>query len=147
MTTMDHVEHLSPIAEDMGISLYQRFTESDAAAFLNVSVTTLKSMRLQNKVGFLGLPNNQVEYFGLHLILFLMSANQSLTNAFNQQKKDRIVRMPTVARMTGLSRTTIWRYEKEGIFPARVALGGGSIGWYESDVDQWVLSRRRLKHD
>ena len=36
---------------------------------------------------------------------------------------DRILRIPEVVEITGLSRTTIWRRVKSGDFPAPVRLG------------------------
>lgn len=39
--------------------------------------------------------------------------------------------------MTGLSRTTLWRYERDGKFPASVQLGSRNA-WYERDVHAWL---------
>ena len=54
---------------------------------------------------------------------------------------DRIMRMPDVCRATGLSRSTIWRRVQRGEFPVRRALGGGLVGWLESEIDQWIAGR------
>jgi predicted DNA-binding transcriptional regulator AlpA len=43
--------------------------------------------------------------------------------------------------MTGLSRTSIWRLERKGEFPARVSLTAGSVGWRMSEVEEWVNNR------
>ena len=40
--------------------------------------------------------------------------------------------------MTGLSRTTLWRLERKGEFPARVALCAGSVGRRLSEVENWM---------
>lgn len=53
----------------------------------------------------------------------------------------RIIRMKEVAARTGLNRTTIWRLERAGNFPRRRQLGGGSVGWVESEIDEWIASR------
>ena len=48
---------------------------------------------------------------------------------------DRILRIPEVVEITGLSRTTIWRRVKSEDFPAPVRLGSmatRSVGWPES---------------
>ena len=37
----------------------------------------------------------------------------------------RIMRLSEVKAVTGLSKTTIYRFEKEGRFPSRVSLGEG----------------------
>lgn len=54
-----------------------------------------------------------------------------------------ILRMPDVRRKTGLSKSRIYRLEREGRFPARVELGPNSVGWYENEVDEWNSARRR----
>jgi prophage regulatory protein len=51
---------------------------------------------------------------------------------------DRLLRFPEVFVRTGLSESTIRRREGKGTFPRRVTLGPRAIGWYESDVANWV---------
>ena len=55
-----------------------------------------------------------------------------------------IIRLPAVTAKTGLSPSTIWRYEKAGDFPRRVQLGPNSVGWIAEDVDAWVERRGRI---
>lgn len=47
-----------------------------------------------------------------------------------------------VSRITGLSRTTIYTYEREGNFPKRTVLTQRAVRWEESEVMQWVADRR-----
>jgi prophage regulatory protein len=54
----------------------------------------------------------------------------------------RIMRFKEVRDVTGLSKTTINRFEKEGRFPSRVSLGPRSIGWFEEDVQTFLTSLR-----
>lgn len=55
-----------------------------------------------------------------------------------------IIRVNDVLSLTGLkSRTTLWRRLRAGKFPEPVDLGGGQIGWIESDVQEWIASRPR----
>ena len=57
-----------------------------------------------------------------------------------------ILRIKDIIRVTGLSRTSIWRYVKSGSFPEPVSLGGpGSrtTGWYASEVADWLETRPR----
>ena len=61
---------------------------------------------------------------------------------------DRMLRIPEVVEVTGLSRTTIWRRVKSGDFPPPVRLGSlatRSVGWPESQVKQWLDSRPELQ--
>ena len=53
----------------------------------------------------------------------------------------RILRKPAVLDRVALSDTTIWRLEKAGKFPKHVKLGANSIGWLETDIDEWIASR------
>jgi prophage regulatory protein len=53
-----------------------------------------------------------------------------------------IIRLPAVLAKTGLSPSTIWRYEKAGTFPRRRQLGPNSVGWVVDEVDAWVERRR-----
>ena len=55
----------------------------------------------------------------------------------------RLVRLPEVLEITGLSRTTIWCRGREGSFPSPVRLGGErtrAVGWWEQDIYDWVDS-------
>jgi len=52
--------------------------------------------------------------------------------------QDQVLRWPKVREMTGKSRTTIWRDEKEGRFPKRVKLGVRAVGWLRSDLEAWL---------
>ena len=54
-----------------------------------------------------------------------------------------ILRTAAVTRLTGLSRTTIWRLERQGEFPSRVRLGVNSVGWREEEIARWINSRPR----
>lgn len=56
---------------------------------------------------------------------------------------DTMLRQPEVLRRTGLSRTSIWRRVREGDFPAPHQLGPNSIGWPESEIDEWLDNRPR----
>lgn len=40
-----------------------------------------------------------------------------------------------------LSRTTLWRLERDGIFPRRIQISPGRVGWLESEVDRYVAER------
>jgi predicted DNA-binding transcriptional regulator AlpA len=53
-----------------------------------------------------------------------------------------VLRLKDVATLVGLSRTTIWRFERDGKFPKRRRLSVNAVGWMASDVRQWVAERR-----
>jgi len=54
---------------------------------------------------------------------------------------ERILRQSEVMAITGLGRTTLWRMEKRGEFPARRRITGNIIGWLASEIEEWIRSR------
>lgn len=53
----------------------------------------------------------------------------------------RILRMKMVVEITGLARSTVYKYIAEGIFPKPITLGNRSVGWVESEVFAWIQAR------
>ena len=56
-------------------------------------------------------------------------------------KSLRILRMPEVRQKIGLCKATIYNRIAMGTFPKPVSLGGRSVGWLESALDQWISER------
>jgi len=54
-----------------------------------------------------------------------------------------ILRRPQVQQRTGLSRSTLYQYIKDGDFPKPVQLGMRAVGWLESDISDWIAKRVR----
>jgi prophage regulatory protein len=129
-------------ADNMGIAMYGRFSEVDAAKFLDIPIQSLALIRGQGKINFIQMDADTVKYFGFQLVEYLIGAICQVT----KQKKetsgpDRIIRSKEVLKITGVTRTTIWRWEEQGKFPARVNLGVGSVGWRLSEIEAWINSR------
>lgn len=59
----------------------------------------------------------------------------------------KLLRPLEVAERVGLSRTTIWRREREGTFPARRRLGANSVAYIEAEVDKWIENRPTIQLD
>jgi prophage regulatory protein len=53
----------------------------------------------------------------------------------------RVLRIAAVKDRVGLSRTSIWRLERQGLFPRRRQLSANAVGWSEEDIDDWLRSR------
>ena len=53
----------------------------------------------------------------------------------------KIVRLPKVKEMTGLSRSSIYLRISENTFPKQINLGGRAIGFIESDIQDWINQR------
>lgn len=59
-------------------------------------------------------------------------------------KTDRIVREPERKEITGRSRTSWWRDEREGRVPRRVKTGPASVGWKLSELLEWLATRETV---
>lgn len=132
---------LNAIADDMGVSLYQRFSAQDAGLFLRCSVPVIESLVREKRIEFLELPDGQIEFFGFQLLEYLLGCVSGGVPTTRSSNPDRIVRIKEVLVLTGLSRTTLWRLEKKGQFPARLPLSPGSVGWRMHEVEEWVNNR------
>ena len=55
----------------------------------------------------------------------------------------RVLRLHEVVTRVGLSKSTLWRYIKDGEFPAPIKLGPRASGWIEHEIDDWIASRSR----
>ena len=53
----------------------------------------------------------------------------------------RLIRLKEVMYLTGLSRATIYRYMRDGIFPLSLSLGGGAIAWSEQEICSWIAGK------
>lgn len=53
----------------------------------------------------------------------------------------RVLRSRDVCKRTGLSRVTIWRLERQGLFPARRQLSANAVGWLEVEIEDWIATR------
>jgi len=56
----------------------------------------------------------------------------------------RILRLPEVKKLTGLSRSTIYLRISFSQFPKPISLGGRAVGWIEAEVDAWLQEQVHL---
>lgn len=59
----------------------------------------------------------------------------------NGTATERILRLAEVKLRTGLSRSTIYFAIKKDQFPKPINLGMRSVGWLESEINQWINER------
>ena len=55
----------------------------------------------------------------------------------------KILRIHDVLRITGLSRTTIWRLEHKGDFPKKIRLCRNCIGYHADEIEAWISALPR----
>ena len=51
---------------------------------------------------------------------------------------NRIIRLPEVKRMTGLSRSTLLAAGKSGHFPKSFKISKYAVGWMLCEVEDWI---------
>lgn len=55
----------------------------------------------------------------------------------------KLIRIRELVRWLGLSRTTIWRLERDGRFPARIRTSARLVAWSEADIEAWLANQPR----
>lgn len=63
------------------------------------------------------------------------------------QEKLTILRRKQVEIRTGLSRSTIYLRIQEGTFPKPLNLGVRSVGWVESEIDDWLVAKLKTRNN
>lgn len=53
----------------------------------------------------------------------------------------RFIRIKEVTRLTGLGRTSVYNYMKDGKFPKSIPLGDRAVAWKEAEVMDWMLAK------
>jgi prophage regulatory protein len=56
------------------------------------------------------------------------------------------LRLPSVIRVTGLGRSTIYRLMAEQKFPCPVRLGPRAVAWRRSEIEAWSDARPLASH-
>ncbi|MDC7698340.1 helix-turn-helix transcriptional regulator [Vogesella indigofera] len=53
----------------------------------------------------------------------------------------KVLRLKQVMAMTGLARSTLYKYMVTEAFPPQVKLGARAVGWLEAEVLTWLEAR------
>ena len=53
----------------------------------------------------------------------------------------KLIKLAEVKEITGLGRSTIYNFIKDGIFPKQVELGPRAVAWVEEEIFDWVEER------
>lgn len=54
---------------------------------------------------------------------------------------DPILSKASVAALLGVSQSTIDRWTRAGMFPAKLRLGPARVGWRQTAVEAWIAQR------
>ena len=55
--------------------------------------------------------------------------------------RHKLLRLPQVKTITGLSKSTIYARISEGTFPKQIPLGPRLVVWVESDIQKWIAEQ------
>lgn len=58
-----------------------------------------------------------------------------------------ILKLEEVIQRTGKKRSTIQADSKTGAFPAPIKTGIKSVGWIESEIDEWIAARIKTRDE
>ena len=61
--------------------------------------------------------------------------------ANDSSKPRRLLRIDEVVERVGLSKSSIYGRIRAMAFPAPVNLGGHSVAWVESEIEEWIAAR------
>lgn len=53
----------------------------------------------------------------------------------------RLIRLKEVMNLTGLGRSSIYKFMTQGDFPLSISLGERAIAWELSEIEEWVLAK------
>ncbi len=57
------------------------------------------------------------------------------------QKTLKMLRLPEVMDKVGLKTSQIYAMMAEGAFPSARQITGRAVGWFEHEIDEWLLAR------
>ena len=61
--------------------------------------------------------------------------------------QSRILRASELTERLGISRVTLWRWERKGRIPAKRQIGPNTIGWLAAEIDAWFESTSTKHQD
>ena len=53
----------------------------------------------------------------------------------------RLMRLPEVLSVCGISRSLLYKMMSQGTFPQKVRINSRAVGWRECDIKLWLASR------
>ena len=59
----------------------------------------------------------------------------------SNQSRPAFIRLKQVLNRTGMSRSTVYAYIREGRFPAPISISTRCVAWVEEEIDGWISER------
>lgn len=63
------------------------------------------------------------------------------TQDIPREQDSRLIRLPEVMHLTGMSRASIYRLAGNGEFPSPIKLSERSSAWLHAEVVRWIVER------
>jgi prophage regulatory protein len=63
------------------------------------------------------------------------------------EELEKMFRVKDVIKKIPISRSGIWSSVKKGTFPKPVRIGARSVAWTQSQLDEWLESRREASNE
>jgi prophage regulatory protein len=87
---------------------------------------------------------NILQFIHSSTVLVLLQHARAISNkeiAMQLQNSQYIIRLRQAILKTGLSRSTIYTLIKLGDFPKQIQLSPRTMGFLESEIDEWIAGR------
>ena len=72
-----------------------------------------------------------------HLLVQVNSVFSTMKHSISK----RLLRLPEVKHLTGLSKSTIYARISEDTFPRQIPLGSRTVVWLENDIQNWIAEQ------
>lgn len=60
---------------------------------------------------------------------------------------DKLLNVEEVAVRVSLSRPSIYRLIKKGLFPRQIKIGAAKVVWSEAEIEEFVAARKAARHE
>jgi len=71
-----------------------------------------------------------------------LTMDLNLTLAAHPPRTSKILRMNQVIESVGLSKASIYRLGKLGLFPKPFKIGIAAVGWDQAEIEFWIFERK-----
>lgn len=55
----------------------------------------------------------------------------------------RLLRPSDILDLLSISKSTLWRWVQDGIFPEPIRLTSKTVGWTESTINEWLTAQKK----
>ncbi|WP_210512922.1 helix-turn-helix transcriptional regulator [Natronogracilivirga saccharolytica] len=69
--------------------------------------------------------------------------NQPVVKNEPKPPQKHIIRPSELSKMLSVTKPTLWRMEKEGRLPKRIKFSHNCVGWFNTDIEEWLEQNRR----